>query len=183
MNEAVHPFQSSFPGCLKTQHDEDLHLVPAFNILFSYPSWQKMCVKHRNKTLDSCTRWTPAANSTNTEALNTQSCTYNTSIFQTGTAQVFHMLIYKSLPQRFCSCFSDNVLPFTSSELVIGKHYSPGPQSRPLQCYPPSKSMRGCCSLELYLPHHDKLWRRGPGTLCSWWILCSAEQCGGVMDE
>lgn len=27
MNETVHPLQSSFPVCLQTQHDKDLHLV------------------------------------------------------------------------------------------------------------------------------------------------------------
>lgn len=84
------------------------------------------------------------------------------------------MLIYKNLPQRNYLLFSDNALHFISAELIIRKHCSPGPQSMPLQCYPPSKSMRWCCSLEFYLTHHGKLWRRGPGTLCSWWMLCSA---------
>lgn len=126
MNETVHTLQSSFPGCLQTQHDKDLHLVPAFNNLLSYLSWLKMCVIHRNKTLDSKAHflhknWMPQQIPQNLDY------TYNTSISQTGTELFFMLMLCH---KGFISSLV--IMHSTSAELAIGKHYSPGPQSRPL---------------------------------------------------
>lgn len=78
-------------------------------------------------------------------------------VSQLGTVWVFCMLICKSLSVSINLHSSDNMLSCNSSQLVIGKHYSPGPQGNPLKCYPPSTCIRQCCSPELHLTHHNKL--------------------------
>lgn len=99
-----------------------------------------MCVRHRNKTLDSehisCMRGGYHSK------LHRNIAPGYAHIHISGTEQVFCMLIYKNLPQRNYLLFSDNTLHFISVELIIRKHYRQSPQSMPLQCYPPSKSMR-----------------------------------------